>query len=352
MNDRENRIRAFRFQHPKRIPIASGLPPMCWDYYDPEALEDLYLGHPILFPGYKKGSIYPDNIYIPPDMHKGRPYTDGWGCVWETAYTGMVGAVKKHALADWSDFVSFVPPDPDQHNGMYPLNWEEVRKNERTAREKDQFFALGLPHGHTFLRIQDLRGYENLVYDMADAHPNLDRLLEMVETFNLALIHRFIEMKPDMILLPEDLGMQTSPMISPNMFRKYIKPVYLKMMQPITEAGIIAHQHSDGYILDLVDDIINCGCDVINLQDLVNGIDNIQKHLKGRVAIDLDIDRQNITNSGSPREIDDLIREEVMKLGSPEGGLSLCYQPWPPTPLENIRAVLDAMEKYCIYYSD
>jgi hypothetical protein len=100
-----------------------------------------------------------------------------------------------------------------------------------------------------------------------------------------------------------------------------------------------------------VDDIIRTGGDVLNLQDLVNGLDNIARHVKGRVAIDLDIDRQSITVNGSPRDIDDHIRECVAKLGSPEGGLSLCYQPWPPTPTRNLDAVFTAMEKYRGYWA-
>ena len=79
--------------------------------------------------------------------------------------------------------------------------------------------------------------------------------------------------------------------------------------------------------------------------------DDIARHVKGRVAIDLDIGRQNVTVTGSPKDIDDLISEAVMKLGSPEGGLSMVYYPIPPTPIENIRAVYDALEKYCTYYS-
>jgi len=130
------------------------------------------------------------------------------------------------------------------------------------------------------------------------------------------------------------------------LFRKYIKPIYCDLMKPILERNVLIHQHCDGYILDLVDDLIDCGCHIINLQDLVNGIGNIQKCLKGRVAIDLDIDRQKVTVAGNARDIDDLLREAVEKLDSPAGGLSLCYSPWPPTPIENIRAVFDAMEKY------
>ena len=96
----------------------------------------------------------------------------------------------------------------------------------------------------------------------------------------------------------------------------------------------------------LVDDIIDGGCQVINLQDLVNGIDNIQKQLKGRVSIDLDIDRQNITIHGSPNDCREHVRECVMKLGAKEGGLSLCYQPWPMTPIANMDAVWGAMEEF------
>ncbi len=82
----------------------------------------------------------------------------------------------------------------------------------------------------------------------------------------------------------------------------------------------------------------------------MNGIDNIAACVKGRQAIDLDIDRQSVTVMGSRKEIDDHIRECVMKLGSPAGGLSLFYQPWPPTPVENMRATFDALEKYAFYY--
>lgn len=351
MNYRENLIRAYRFQRPQWIPISSGFPPMLWKQYDAAALDEMMVNHKILFPNYEKGSIDPETIEIPPDLIAGQPYTDGWGCVWETAYTGMVGSVSQHALASWDNFDSFQPPDPDRHDGMRPIDWEKLRRDAVEARKAGFPVGLGLPHGHTFLRIQDLRGYENLMYDMMDEDPRLDRLIEMVTDFNLALIKRYITLAPDLIMIPEDLGMQSAPMISPKLFRRYIKPAYQAMMSTIKQQEIIIHEHSDGYIMDLIDDIIEAGSEVINLQDLVNGIDNLAQYVKGRIAIDLDIDRQEITVNGSPQDIDDMIREAVTKLGSESGGLSMCYQPWPPTPLENIRAVLDAMEKYCTMYN-
>ena len=74
-------------------------------------------------------------------------------------------------------------------------------------------------------------------------------------------------------------------------------------------------------------------------------------NLKGRVCIDCDIDRQSITRFGSPQDVDDLIHEEVDKLGSAKGGLTLRHGLYSGAPLENVEAIMDAMERYSLYYS-
>ena len=145
--------------------------------------------------------------------------------------------------------------------------------------------------------------------------------------------------------------MQSGPMLSPEQFRKHIKPVYERLMRPAREAGCIVHVHCDGDIRELVDEILECGVEIINLQDLVNGIDWIKKRLAGRVCMDLDIDRQKVTRFGTAADIDGLIREEVEKLGSREGGLMMIYGLYPGVPLENVGALMDAMERYATYYS-
>ena len=83
----------------------------------------------------------------------------------------------------------------------------------------------------------------------------------------------------------------------------------------------------------------------------VNGLDWIAGTLKGRVCVDLDVDRQSVTRFGSPAQIDALIREEVEKLGSPEGGLMMIYGLYPGVPLENVKALMEAMERYAGYYN-
>jgi uroporphyrinogen-III decarboxylase len=186
---------------------------------------------------------------------------------------------------------------------------------------------------------------------MLDEEPMLDELIDQLVDFNLALVNRFIKNGCSTMSYPEDLGMQVGPMLSPDRFQRYIKPAYTKIMQPARHAGIPIHMHSVGDIRTLVDDIVDSGVEVINLQDLVNGIDWIAQKFRGKVCVDLDIDRQKITPYGTPEQIDALIREEVSKIATPEGGLCMIYGLYPGVPLRNVKAVMDAMEKYAFYFS-
>ena len=175
-------------------------------------------------------------------------------------------------------------------------------------------------------------------------------LLERLCKFNLAQIQHFLKADVDIIRIPEDLGMQQGPMISPALFRQYIKPLYQRMLEPVRQAGKIIHMHSDGDIRSLVEDIIEGGVDIINLQDLVNGVAWIGGKFRGNTCVDLDIDRQKITPYGSPAEIDAHVRNCIETIGCPEGGLMMIYGLYPGVPLENVKALMDAMTRYADFF--
>ena len=272
--------------------------------------------------------------------------------MWVTPDDGITGTVHGHPLADWSAFhTTWHIPDPELSDGLYPVDWRERERTWAALRAQGRGFKGSLRHGHTFLQLSDLRGYENLLCDMYDEEPLLDELIDELCEFNLNIVNRHIENGCTAMEYPEDLGMQVGPMLSPDMFKRYIKPAYDRIMKPARDKGIPIHMHSDGDIRTLVDDIVDSGVEVINLQDLVNGIDWIAEKFRGRICVDLDIDRQKITPYGTPAEIDALIREEVAKISTPEGGLCMVYGLYPGVPLENAEAVMDAMEKYAFYHS-
>lgn len=348
MTYKENYLRTVRFERPDYIPMGFYINESCWQNYPQDFLAEQIERHPLLF----GGASAPALPYSPPfncNARKDHPYTDNFGCIWETTMDGITGTVVKHPLADWASFASYKAPNPDICNGLGGTDWDAFKKGiEQTP---DSLHIGGLRHGHTFLQLCDIRGYENLLFDMIDEEPKLWELIDLVEQFNLGIINHCLDCGVDVMTYAEDLGMQHGPMLSPDHFRKYIQPSYRRLIAPAKEKGLPIHMHSDGDIRTLADDIIDGGVEIINLQDLVNGIDWIQNKFAGRVCIDLDIDRQSITRFGTPKQIDDLILEEVTKLGSKQGGLMMIYGLYPGIPPENICALMDAMEKYMLYFN-
>jgi len=359
----ENTLRAIRFERPEHIPVIFWINPACWHHYPQDALFELMAEHRLLFPpsgvlrkeslGLRTDFTSEDAVLpeLAPWERAGKPYTDSWGCVWETTDDGITGSVTKHSLADWDALQDFTPPNPAQTNGMAAIDWSVIEGKILKTSAVGKYGVGSLEHGHAFLRLSYLRGYEKLLLDMADGDKRLWRLIEMVKEFSIGIVQRYVDLGVAMMRYPEDLGMQLGPMLSPEHFRKYIKPIYEHLMAPAHKADCLVHIHSDGDIRELVDDLVVSGVDALNLQDIVNDIDWIASNLKGKVCIDIDIDRQQITCFGSPEQIDRLIHQEVETLGSPEGGLMMIYGLYPGVPLENIKVIMDAMERYATFYS-
>lgn len=350
MTFRENVQKTILFETPDYIPMTFKINDSCWNAYPQKELFDLMEAHPFLFPNFKR----PSDIFHPalrPNARKQSPFLDDWNCLWETSLDGITGTVTRHPLASWELFKDYQPPSPEHCTGIGPIDW--IQENIRIAQRKEQCLLVkeGLRHGHTFLQLCDLRGYENLIFDMADESPNLRSLISMIEEFNLSIVKKYLKMNVDLLAYPEDLGMQNGPMLSPKHFLHYIYPSYQKIMKPASQHGTLIHMHSDGDIRLLSNYLLSLPISVLNIQDLVNGIDWIKENLAGRICIELDIDRQCITPYGTPKQIRELICKEVTTLSSRKGGFMMLYGLYPGVPLENIKALMDAMEEYAFYYS-
>ena len=349
--ERDNLLRVVRFGRPDYIPMTFHINPACWSHYPRQALLDLMGAHPFLFPD-AASFTPPEHDTLPPFMRAGETWTDPWGCVWQTSMDGTMGVVIEHPLDSWDALGEYQGPDPDHYTHWGPIDWKRQAEAIGPAIAQTCLPNGEVGHNHTWLKLTDVRGYANAVCDMADEDPRLLQLLDMLEAFNLGQVDHYVrDCKAEWLGFAEDLGMQRGPMLSPEHFRRYIQPRYRRMFGAARDAGCIVHVHADGDLRALADDLLACGIDVINLQDLVNGIDWIRDNLVGRVCIDLDIDRQDITVYGAPAQVDGLIRKEVEALGRLEGGLSLIYGMYPGTPLENAVAVADAMERYAGYFS-
>jgi hypothetical protein len=351
LTHRENYLRNARREGPEWMPVAVALSGATWNQLRGE-LEDVCERHPTIFPGFQRGNrdfarIEEDVVYTP-----GAETTDAWGCVWEFPIDGLEGIVSGHPLADWSALETWRAPDPLTQGDRGPVDWATNLESVRKAREAGHLTSGGTPHGYLFMRLYYLRGFENLMLDFGAEEPRLQTLIDILVEHNSVIVNQWLSAGVDIVEFAEDLGTQTASCIGPQHFARWITPAYSQLMQPAKESNALVALHSDGYIMDIMAELLVAGVDIINPQDLCNGIDHLAREVKGRACIRLDIDRQSIVPFGTRSEIRGLIEEEVRKLGSPEGGLEMIAGIYPPTPAENVDALCEAMEEFRTFWWD
>jgi len=271
--------------------------------------------------------------------------TDRWGCHWIYPLESLDGQCIGHPVASWSDLAAYQPPNPDDF-----IDWKQTKINLENAKSQGNTAQGYTDHGFIYLRLTYMRGFNNFMMDVAEERPELDELIGIVENYWFEVARRWIECGVEQLAFGDDLGLQNSLPISPDDWRRYIKPSYKRVFSYCRSNGVHVYHHSDGYMVDIIPDLIECGVSTLNPQDFVNGLDNICRLAKGKVFIHLDIDRQRLTVFGKPEEVDAHILNCIRTLGSPKGGLNMVWGVYPPTPLENIEATARAMDKYATYW--
>jgi hypothetical protein len=321
VSKQEDMLKAMRFEHPEYIPVRMGILPAAWMKYR-EALDELLAAHPVIFEGHRRGER--DYDAVRNEHYRRGEYVDPWGCVWENAQDGIAALVKRHPLPQRKDVRNLRPPKED----------------------------MGMPHGFMFLRLADLRGFEEIMVDFAEEPPELVMLIDAVLEYNMRQLEiRLKDEKDEEVLyFGDDLGHQHSLPISPEKWRRYLKPCYARMYARCHEEGYAVYMHSDGHMHEIIPDLVECGVNVINPQIRANGLDNLVATCKGKVCVDLDLDRQ-LFPFASPSQLDEHVHQAVEQLGAPEGGLWLKAEVDHGVSLENIAALCCALEKYRSYFS-
>jgi len=313
------------------VPCHAGINYTIWDQYE-DRLEKLREECPHVGLGGRQGKDSPRA-----KEHKKR---DEWGCLWHFPGMGLDGQVIEHPLDDWDKLDSWQPPSTAKRVEAICKEAEERKQAGEQPR------GASFEHGFLFLRLTYLRGFENFMVDVAEENPKLYELRDVVAGYWYQVAKTHFDFGGNSISGGDDLGLQDRLPISPSAWRKLLKPGFERIYSPARERGARVHMHTDGFIVDVIPDLIEVGVTSLNPQDLVNGLDNLARLAKGKVHIALDIDRQRITAFGTPDEIDAHIENCIRTLGSPAGGLSLGWGVYPGTPIENIEACVRAMQKY------
>ncbi len=338
----DNYLKAVFFERPEWIPCSIGLPSATWMKYRND-LDELVMAHRALFPDYREGR---DFDAVDDRRYEAGEFTDNWGCRWRNIARGLDGLVVGSPLESWDAFEAYRAPDPIHESDGWaaPPDWDALAREFDEVKARGGLATGGLPHGFLYMRLCDLRGFENLMVDVATDEPKLRRLIDMVLEYNLAQIGRILDAGAERVIFGDDLGLQNALAISPDKFRQILKPCYMQMLGLCRERGAIVYFHSDGHILPIIPDLVEMGVNVLNPQVGANTLDGLREVAKGKVCIHLDLDRQ-LFPFASPDEIVAHVHEAVEVLRGDDGGLMLYAECEPDVPLATIEALCDAFEQ-------
>lgn len=342
MNARDNYLRALRRQYPEWIPCSVGLSPISWRLLRQD-LEEVVLEHPRIFPGYERGQTDFDARRVV--YEEGEYFRDNWGCLWYNIQEGIEGQVVEHPLQDWRALDTYRAPDPLLLEERGPRDWARLGAEMATRKEGDE---LTVGNGERlFDRLYFLRGFDNLMMDFATGAPELPRLIELLREYELALVAQWVSLGVDVIAFHTDIGTQRSLMISPEQFRRYIKPLFRDVFGAVKAGGAHVVLSSDGCLLEIIDDLVECGVDMHDPQLRANTLAGIARAYKGKMCVNLDLDRQMFPFC-SPGDIREQVRRAVGTLAEPEGGLMIMAAvSGHDVPLRNIAAICESLEEYC-----
>lgn len=277
---------------------------------------------------------------------EGGSYTDEWGVGWqnvpyETPFgLGHYTEIAQHPLADDAAIETYRGPDPTRP--------ELYLEAERTLREfKDEYYIAGVTVCTIFETAWALRGYARLLTDFIEKPDLAERILEIPYRYHLTAAERLVEMGVDMIWIGDDVGTQRGMLMSPKVWRRFLKPRlahYIASLKRINPALKVAY-HSDGDVRTIIPELIEIGLDVLNpIQPACMDPAELKRQYGRNLCFWGTIDEQGTLPFGTPADV----RAEVLaRLGTVghDGGLIIgpTHHVQLDTPLENFWAMVETI---------
>jgi uroporphyrinogen decarboxylase len=274
-------------------------------------------------------------------------YTDEWGVVRikpvgghyyvsKVPFEGSHISVRELKKYKWPD-----PTDPNKIKGLK----EEAR---RLKEQTDYALVLNLP-GRLISLGQSLRGFGPWLEDLVINQKFACGLLDIGLEIQMELCKRMLEAVGDcvdVVHFGDDYGMQTGPILSPDLYRNIFKPRQKKLYNLIkakTDAKIL--YHSCGSVYKLIGDFIDAGIDALNPIQ-VSAADMDTKRLKrefgNKIAFWGGVDSQRVLPFGTRDGVRKEVKGRIDDLG-PGGGyiLAAVHNIQAEVPPENIVALFE-----------
>lgn len=270
---------------------------------------------------------YPDDIVWCPhflkedagcigDQYAIGTYVDEWGCVFENKFEGIIGEVKNAQITseEWEECDQIKLP-----NALLNLDVEAI--NEYCANT--DVFVLASSSVRIFERLQFLAGTEKTLMDLYMDPEAMEPTIQKVHKFFCEELEAWAKTDVDALFIQDDWGTQISLLISPDLWREIFKPLYADYAEIARKYNKKIFMHSDGYILDIIPDLIEIGIDALNSQIFCIGLDKLVP-FKGKITFWGEIDRQNVLPFGSKEDVQAAVQNVKNTLWDNGGCIAQC----------------------------
>ena len=264
------------------------------------------------------------------------PYADGLGYYEEAVFHPLASArtVAEIERFEW--------PDPN--------HWDVAC----LAAQCDQWpdYPLLAGSSEPFYLYCRLRGMELALSDLIDNPAIVECALARISSIDLALTRRILEAVGDRILFvyaAEDLGTQESLLMSPAMWRRFLRPGLVRLAELAHSYGVRVFHHDDGAIRPMITDLISAGIDLLNpIQWRCKGMDRetLARDFGSRLVFHGGIDNQHTLPFGSPDDVRREVRDNLRIFRNARGYVvAPCHNLQANTPTANITAMYDAVRE-------
>ena len=195
---------------------------------------------------------------------------DWFGCKWESSEAENAMALatpstKEHVLYDvteWEEVVQF----PD----LEAFDWAAAIERDKTSTApRDTHVICETMLEGCWERLNALMGIEESMYSIMVEPEACDALFARIAQHKMTLTDKIMEWyKPEVITYHDDWGMQTGPFIPPELWREIMKPHTKAIFDHIHEYGVPVIFHCCGKYDQIIPEISEIGCDVLECQDI------------------------------------------------------------------------------------
>ena len=265
-------------------------------------------------------------VIMPGDFFVGGPEgEDAWGVRWTNTgeslqydgFTPTPGYSVLKDIRDWKDVVRF----PDYSKiPLQPIFDMMLKAVDRGTQLLNGVLLCG-----TFERMHSLMGMENAMCAFYDEPNAVHELFDAITDSRIdALEHMIDIIKPDVIRINDDWGMNRNMFFPEALWREFFKPIEKRYAEYIHGKGLPYEHHSCGYIAPLIEDAIEVGIDALNPWNLCNDIESLMKKHGKDIFFIGGLDGQLID---TPSTTEEEIRKEVRRAIDAYGSLGL-YSPF------------------------